>query len=261
MDWSNLITQYRQQLPKDIKVTDAIAQRIYHLVDLTSLKATDTESSIAMLCEKGATSLGRVAGVCVYPQFIRMVATQFSGTTTKAVTVANFPEGERSVDDVLIEIENALEAGAQELDIVFPYKRFIQGDTEFAETFVSTCKAACGDNIILKIILETQRYPSFDTLAEAARCAITGGADFLKTGTGKIEKDTTFDDAIVLLTVIREKSKHTKIGFKAAGGVREVEQAATFLVLAENIMGVNYLAQQTFRIGASQLVDKLIKLA
>lgn len=260
MYWDKVINENIQAL-KPVKDSPQLLQRVFELIDLTSLNATDTEASIAAFCEKAQTSLGHVAAVCVYPQFVRLVAAQFAGTAIKAATVVNFPDGNTPLESVLIEIGRAVQDGAQEIDVVFPYQRYLSGDRQYAQSFVLACKATCGEKVSLKMILETGILSNPATIADASIDALTSGADFIKTSTGKVANGATLEAAATMLLVLRQATLQLKrnMGIKISGGVREIHQAAQYIELADNIMGKDWVTPATFRIGASQLVDQIIK--
>lgn len=259
MDWSREIENYLGSL-SPVKIDLELAQRVVALMDLTTLKSTDSEASVASFCEQARTIYGDVAGVCVYPQFVRIVAETFKGTPIKPITVANFPDGNSSLEKVLIEINQSLENEAKELDIVFPYARYLQGDNNFAEDFVSACKAACGKDAKLKIILETGKLQDFSLIAEAAALVLQNGADFVKTSTGKIAEGATLEAAAVLLITVRDLAQKTgqDYGVKVAGGIKTLEQAAIFIELANKIIGKDKVRPENFRIGSSSLLKDLL---
>jgi deoxyribose-phosphate aldolase len=261
MQWAEVIREATETIKPVTNVSLPLLQRMLSLVDLTSLNANDTESGIAAFCEKAQLSFGHVAAVCVYPAFVRLVAAQFAGTAIKAATVANFPEGSSSLESVLLEIGAALQEGAQEIDVVFPYERYLAGEQQYARTFVAACKAACGDDVILKVILETGALLDPAIIADAALDALTAGADFIKTSTGKIAEGATLEAAATMLLVIKHATPQLKhnVGIKISGGVREIQQAAQYMQLADNIMGKDWVEPATFRIGASKLVDEIMK--
>lgn len=240
-------------------VDSQLCRQIFSLLDLTSLGETDTPAMITALCKKAVTIQGHVAALCVYPQFARQVVDLLAQTPVKTATVANFPQGSDAINVALISIEQSIQAGAQEIDVVFPYQSYLAGDREGARDFVRQCKAACGENILLKVILETGALQEAQIIADASRDVIMAGADFIKTSTGKIKIGATLEAAAIMLLVINEMTPEMKrpIGFKASGGVRTVEEAAKYLELAAQIMGADWISPRTFRFGASQLVDAL----
>src|SRR3990167_1529185 len=178
MQWSDAIEEHVRLL-KPVEQNMALLRRIYSLIDLTSLNENDTEASIAALCGKAQSALGSVAAICVYPQFVPLAAANFARTKVKTATVANFPEGTGSLEAVLSEISLCLQAGAQEIDVVFPYLRYLAGEQQYAHQFVSVCKAACGDDVILKMILETGALIDPTIIADASYEALAAGADFI----------------------------------------------------------------------------------
>jgi len=260
MEWSEVAKEYVDSLGP-IEINQALLQRLYGLIDLTTLNNNDTEESVALFCEKAQSLLGHVAGVCVYPEFIRLVAAQFATTPIKAATVANFPAGNKVLDDVLIEIGRAIQDGAQEMDVVFPYHRYLAGERQFAQNFVATCKAACGDKVTLKIILETGALADPVIIADACYDVLVAGADFVKTSTGKIAEGATLETAAIMLLVIQHVTKQLKryVGFKISGGIRDIQQAAQYVALADKIMGRDWVIAENFRIGTSKLVDEILK--
>ena len=259
MQWTDTVKEYVQAI-KSIKPTQEVAQRLYQLIDLTSLNESDTDDTMALLFAKAQSTYGHVAAVCVLPRFVRLAAAQFANKKIKTATVANFPEGEESLEDVLIEINGALEDGAQEVDVVFPYARYLAGEKHYAHDFVAACKDACG-NATLKVILETGALGDLAIIADASYEAITAGADFIKTSTGKMIDGATLEAATTMLLVIKHALPQLKrrIGLKVSGGIRDISQAAQYVALADQILGHDYVTPDTFRIGASKLVDEILK--
>lgn len=258
MYWAESTQEFIHTL-KPVKPDPALIKRILSVVDLTSLNATDTESSLASFFEKAQTPFGHVAAVCVYPTFLRLAAAEFAKSPVKVATVVNFPEGEASLESVLIDIGSALQNGAQEMDVVFPYRRYLAGERKSAQQFVTACKAACGE-VTLKVILETGAMKDLEMIADASLDVLMAGADFIKTSTGKINVGASLEAAAIMLLVIREVSPKLRrqVGIKISGGVREIQQAVQYLQLADNIMGRDWTTPSTFRIGASKLVDEMI---
>lgn len=261
MDWVKESEAYIQTV-KPVEINTPLISKILSLIDLTSLNETDSEATIAALCNKAYTPFGHVAGICTYPQFVPLTATQFAGSPIKVATVANFPYGSASLDTALLEINRALQDGVQEIDLVVPYSRYLSGDREYVRNYVASCKAACGDNVILKVILETAVLNDLDMVASASKDVLEAGADFIKTSTGKIAQGATPETAATMLLVIRELEPKLgrTLGFKASGGIKELQQAAQYIELADNIMGPRWISPKTFRLGASKLVDEILSL-
>lgn len=260
MEWSKVIKQYTEILAP-VPVNAEVLQKVTTLLDLTSLNESDTESSISAFIEKAYTSFGHVAAVCVYPQFVRLVAAEFAETDIKAATVANFPEGIFSLEKVLLEIGRALQDGAQEIDVVFPYRRYLAGDKVYAQTFVTACKAACGEKVTLKIILETGVLQDLSMIAAASKDALLAGADFIKTSTGKTAIGASVEVAATMLLVIKELQPQLqrRIGIKVSGGLTDISVAAQYIRLADQIMGKTWVSPDTFRLGSSKLIDAIVK--
>lgn len=261
MQWADAIDAEIKAL-NPVKEDMALCRRLYGLIDLTSLNGNDTPESITKLCEKAQSVLGQVAAVCVYPNFVSMVANALVQTSVKVATVVNFPDGASSLEAVIAEINQCLQSGAQEIDVVFPYGRYLAGEQHYAEDFVRACKAACGNTVTLKVILETGALSDPAIIADAAYAALAAGADFIKTSTGKISEGATLEAAATMLLVIKHTEPQVKhrLGCKVAGGIRNIEQAAQYVQLADRIMGKSWVTPDTFRIGASKLIDELLKL-
>lgn len=243
-----------------------LSQQILPLIDLTSLNDTDTEANITALCKKAYRDpLHHVAAVCVYPSFVKLAVSLLADKPVKIATVANFPHGEDSLDEVIRSIEQSIQSGADEIDVVLPYKRYIQSHQVDAEAearhFVQACKTACGDTILLKVILETGAIQDPQLLTSLCRAAILGGADFLKTSTGKMKIGATIEAAATILFAIKLLNKEVKrsVGLKVSGGIRDLKQATEYIELVQRMMGPQWLSPKTFRFGASQLLDVVLE--
>lgn len=228
--------------------------RIFSLLDLTSLNAHDTEQSIQTLCQKAIFPGGHVAAICVYPEFVKTAVTYLANNIPVAA-VANFPTGNESLENVSISIQQSIAQGAREIDVVFPYQEYLTGDKTTALKFIQMCKSICGKNILLKVILETGALQDPVVIAKASQDVIESGADFLKTSTGKISVGATLDAATLMLQAIKDSKK--SVGLKVSGGIRELSQAEQYILLAEKIMGEAWVVPQHFRIGASSLIDSV----
>lgn len=247
-----------QSLPP-VTISASVVQRLVALADLTSLNSDDSNASIAAFLQKADTVFGHVAAVCIYPPFVALASATCKSKHIHVATVVNFPSGNADLSTALVEINNALEDGADEIDIVLPYQRFLANDTDFVRDYIAETKAACGNAAVLKVILETGAYPSLEAIQAATRLAIHAGADFIKTSTGKISQGASLPTAAAILTVIKELQPSIKhaVGFKAAGGIREWDQAVQYVQLAEIIMGKEWVQPKHFRLGVSKLLDNL----
>ncbi|WP_431860616.1 deoxyribose-phosphate aldolase [Azospirillum sp.] len=241
---------------KEAKPTPALARRAVALLDLTSLNDDDTEKSVAALCKRAVTPAGPVAAVCVWPRFVKTARKALKGTPVKVATVVNFPAGEDDGATVAADTRAALKAGADEIDVVLPYRSFIEGARTMPNKILHACREACGDGVTMKVILESGAFPDPDLLAWAGRDAIAAGADFLKTSTGKTNPAATLEAAALMLHTIGQTGR--PVGFKAAGGIRDAATAATYLHLADALMGKGWAKPGCFRFGASGLLDSLL---
>lgn len=236
-----------------------IAHQALGLVDLTSLNDDDSETGIAALCERARTPFGPVAAVCIYPQFIATARAVLGATKEpepiSIATVVNFPDGSSDIERVRDETRQAMAAGADEIDLVFPWRALLDGDEAVGEQVVRACREACPGKT-LKVILETGELLEPTLIRSAGRQAIAGGADFLKTSTGKVAINATLQAASVMLELIRDHGG--QIGFKAAGGIRSTAEAAAYLALAGQILGPEWIDARHFRFGASGLLDDLL---
>lgn len=224
-------------------------KKIFSLLDLTSLNDNDNAATIAALCEKAVGPLGHVAAVCVYPECISYAVEALRNTSIKIATVANFPHGIEEEAQILASIAYALNAGANEIDVVFPYRRYLQGDKKGALNIITACRNFIGSEIILKVILETGVLSNLSTIEEVSEKLILAGANFLKTSTGKVTVGATLEAASTILYAI--KASGANVGFKASGGIRTVEQAMLYIRLAQDIMGKDWVTPEHFRIGTS----------
>jgi deoxyribose-phosphate aldolase len=259
---------------------DALTQIISY-IDLTTLSADDTNESVRALCAKAITPYGAVACVCVYPQFVPIVKEALAAaqskklelhggnasdegeafetdynTSVKIAAVSNFPTGNNDILSTTQDIKQAIALGANEIDVVMPWQRFLAGDAEFVAQFLQQCKAACGNNAQLKVILETGALNTSDLIRSASILAINAGANFIKTSTGKISIGATLNAAESMLLAIRDTNR--EVGFKASGGVRTINDASAYIQLASEIMGTEWLSAKHFRLGASNLLDTVI---
>ena len=238
----------------------ASARQALSLMDLTSLNDTDTDDVITALCQQANTPAGHPAAVCVYPAFIAtarkaLAAAGLSGV--RVATVTNFPDGSTDIERAVSETRSAIASGAHEVDVVFPYRALIDGDSDTGRRLVTACKAACGDSVQLKVIIESGELGTPERIRQASDIAIAAGADFIKTSTGKVPVNATLDAAEIMLTAIRDSGKD--VGFKAAGGIRTAADAEAYLQLAGRLMGADWVTPAHFRFGASSLLNDLLK--
>ncbi len=237
-----------------------IARQILPLLDLTSLNDTDTDADILRLCARAGTQAGTVAAVCVAPIHVAVARQGLARTRlqdrVKVATVVNFPGGEDSVENVLDEARSAVTSGADEIDLVFPYRALMAGDERAGYRLISRCRQAL-TGYTLKVILETGELKDPGLIRTASEIAISAGADFLKTSTGKVAVNATPEAATIMMEAIRDSTR--PVGFKAAGGIRTASEAAVYLDLAADLLGESWLRPERFRFGASGLLDDLLR--
>ncbi|CAB3776320.1 deoxyribose-phosphate aldolase [Paraburkholderia caffeinilytica] len=233
------------------------ALKALHLIDLTSLNDDDTDISIEALVASADTPVGTPAAICVYPRFIETARTALTGKglSLPVATVANFPSGALSPDEAARETAEAVRLGADEVDVVFPYRALLAGDALVGRELVAHSRAAAGGKC-LKVILETGELRQAGLIRLASEIAIEAGADFIKTSTGKVPVNATLGAAAIMLDVIGEAGR--TVGFKAAGGVRRADEAAAYLTLAERLLRPGWATPATFRFGASGLLGNLL---
>jgi deoxyribose-phosphate aldolase len=234
-----------------------IAKRLIPLIDLTRLVENDKDEPIRELCHAAQTTLGPVAAVCIYPNFVRLAKKCLQNTTIKIATVVNFPSGNELLEDCLKEIETALQDGANEIDVVLPYQNYLDNNVDDVREFLQACRGICEKNIILKVILETGALINANVIADAANLAIICGADFIKTSTGKITAGATLDAAATILDVIKKYPQKT-VGLKLSGGIQTMAQAAEYIDLVEKKMGPQWISPRTLRFGASRLLQDIL---
>lgn len=238
------------------------AKRALSLMDLTTLNDNDTDEKVIALCQQAKTAFGTPAAICVYPRFVP-IARQTLKTVgigqVKIATVTNFPHGNDDIEIAVAETKAAVAYGADEVDVVFPYKALIAGNEQIGFDLVAACKSVCAENgVLLKVIIETGELQTEALIRQASEIAIRAGADFIKTSTGKVAVNATLESARIMLETIRDLGVAERVGFKAAGGVKTAEEAAQYLSLATSILGNEWVNTQHFRFGASSLLANLL---
>jgi len=232
----------------------AVARRALPLLDLTDLGETCTETRIDVLCRDAKR--GTVAAICVWPRFVAQGARALAGTGIRVATVINFPAGGEDCARATDDTAEALRDGADEIDLVLPYRALLRGDGALARDMVEAVRDTCG-SALLKVILETGELADPARIREASRLALEAGADFLKTSTGKSPVSATPEAAEAMLGEIRAGGRPA--GLKVSGGLRSVADAAAYLALADRIMGPDWVEPGTFRLGASSLFETLMQ--
>lgn len=236
------------------------AARVLGLIDLTNLHAHCSADDVAELCRRADGPHGRVAAVCVWPRFVAPAVAATRGTGIRVATVVNFPDGDDSVESVLELVAECVDLGVDEIDLVVPYRTLLDGDEAVGDHavvhMVSRVKAALPERCILKAILETGELKRPELIDHVARLALASGADFIKTSTGKTPVSATVEAVEIMLRVLRESPRiDRRPGIKPSGGIRSVVDAMRYLGLADRIMGSSWANADTFRFGASGLLD------
>lgn len=236
------------------------------MCDLTTLEGADTPGKVAALCSKALRpdpadlTVPPVAAVCIYPSLVPHAVERLRGSTVKIASVATaFPSGQSPTDLKVAEAARAAELGADEVDMVIDRGAMLSGSYAKVYEEVRQIKEAIGE-AHLKVILETGELGTYDNVRRASLLAVAGGADFVKTSTGKISPAATLPVTLVMLEAIRDVYEETgrKVGMKPAGGIRNAKQAVQHLVLVNETLGPEWLTPDLFRFGASSLLNDLL---
>ena len=243
------------------------------MVDLTTLEGKDSPEKVRSLCRKAVTpdptdpSLPAVAAVCVYPELVKVARAELDKSEAgKKVSVASvatgFPSGQYPLEVRLYDVRRAVEAGANEIDMVISRGLFLAGQRGKVFDEIAAVKESCGD-AHLKVILETGELETYDLVRAASDLAMNAGLtehDFIKTSTGKVNPAATMGVTLVMLEAIRDHYFKTgiRIGMKPAGGIRSSKQALHYLVMVKETLGDDWLTPELFRFGASSLANDLL---
>ena len=243
-----------------------VKKEIFHCIDLTTLKCTDSEESVMKFTEKvnefvdKYPDLENVAAICVYPNMAEIVSDSLEADNVKIACVSGgFPSSQTFMEVKVAETAMALHVGAEEIDIVMPIGKFLCGDYEGMCDEIGELKDICGEKT-LKVILETGALRTASNIKKAAILAMYAGADFIKTSTGKEAISATPEAALVMCEAIKEYYKETgrKVGFKAAGGIDSVKKALAYYTIVKETLGEEWLNNGLFRIGTSRLTNLLL---
>lgn len=233
----------------------AAARRGLAALDLTNLNEDCTAADVTDLCARAITPHGPVAAVCVWPAFVAQAKSDLGPRSVKVATVVSFPEGDHPTADVLALTRKAVADGADEIDLVIPYKALMEGHPNVVHARVARVKEAAGAAKV-KAILETGVLGDADLIRQASELAIDGGADFLKTSTGKVPVNATPEAARVMLEVIKASGR--PVGLKPSGGVRTTEDAKVYIDMCDEVMGPDWATPRHFRIGASSVLGDFL---
>ena len=236
-------------------------------VELTTLKTTDSETSVLAFTEKvnqfeeAYPTLPHVATICVYPKFAKVVSETLEVEGVEVACVSgSFPSSQSLIEVKTIETQLAVKDGATEIDIVMNVGAFLDGDYETVADEVQQQKEACGEDVAMKVILETGCLKTAKNIKTASLISMYAGADYIKTSTGKLEPAATPEAAYVMCQAIKEYYDETgiQIGFKPAGGLNSVMDALIYYTIVKEVLGEKWLTNQWFRMGTSRLANMLL---
>lgn len=230
----------------------AIARTALACLDLTSLNDHDDDAAIDTLCAQALAGPALPAAVCVWPRFVARARAALPAAVQVAA-VANFPAGALDVAAAVADTRAIVAAGGQEVDLVLPWRALLAGEHAACLALVQAVRAACPGQR-LKLILESGELGSVQAVLSAAQLGLDGGADFLKTSTGKTATGATLQAARVMLEAIAAHPRGAQVGFKASGGIRRVADAAAYIALVREILGPEAAQPARLRFGASGLL-------
>ncbi len=264
-------TEIREKTEKIVSRSSQIKDReimkhIFSLIDLTTLDVTDTDEKVMNYVNKvnqlssKFPDLPNVAAICVYPCFVPLLKENLKVKDVKIASVAaSFPSSQTFTDIKLREVERVLEEGADEVDIVMPVGKFLEGRLDFVFDEIQKIKLLTGKSH-LKVILETGALKDPQTIRHASLLCLEAGADFIKTSTGKTEPGATPEAVYVMCEAIKDFNRATgkTPGIKPAGGISDASTAISYYLIVNQSLGNEWLRPQRFRIGASRLANNLL---
>lgn len=243
-----------------------VYKTVFNCIDLTTLTSTDSPQSVARFTEKVNAfdeqypQFPNVAAICVYPNFVPVVRTVLDVTDVDIAAVSGaFPSSQSFPEVKIAETALAIEAGADEIDIVFNLGNYLDGDYEEVCDEISELKHSTRGGK-LKVILETGALKTAENIKAASVLSLYSGADFLKTSTGKEYPGASLEAAYVMAQCIKEYYEKTgkRVGFKASGGVRTTEDAVKYYTVIKEVLGEEWMSNELFRIGASSLANAVL---
>lgn len=257
-----------QLIEKHLKENDTVEVKkfLFHCIDLTTLKCTDSEQSVMKFTERvnefvdKYPDLDNVAAICVYPNMAEIVNDTLEADNVNIACVSGgFPSSQTFTEIKVAETAMALHAGADEIDIVISVGKFLSSDYEGMCDEIEELKDVCGDKH-LKVILETGALASASNIKKASILSMYSGADFIKTSTGKEKPAATPEAAYVMCQAIKEYFLETgrKVGFKPAGGINTVHDALVYYTIVKEVLGKEWLNNELFRLGTSRMANLLL---
>lgn len=240
---------------------------LFGSIELTTLKTTDSDTSVLAFTERvndfdnEYPDLPHVATICVYPCFAKTVAESLEVDSVEIACVSgSFPSSQARIEVKVAETSLAVADGATEIDIVMPVGKFLSGDYEGVCDDIAELKAACGEDVAMKVILETGALKTASNIKKASILSMYAGADYIKTSTGKLEPAATPEAAYVMCQAIKEYYDKTgiQIGFKPAGGINSVMDALIYYTIVKEVLGEKWLTNKWLRLGTSRLANMLL---
>lgn len=240
---------------------------LFGSIELTTLKTTDSDTSVLAFTERvndfdnEYPDLPHVATICVYPCFAKTVAESLEVDGVEIACVSgSFPSSQARIEVKVAETSLAVADGATEIDIVMPVGKFLSGDYEGVCDDIAELKAACGEDVAMKVILETGALKTASNIKKASILSMYAGADYIKTSTGKLEPAATPEAAYVICQAIKEYYDKTgiQIGFKPAGGINSVMDALIYYTIVKEVLGEKWLTNKWLRLGTSRLANMLL---
>lgn len=252
-------------LPKNRN--EKVYKRCFGAIDLTSLNSTDSKDRIDRFVTRAVElpnhypEVPNVASVCVYPVFVETAGMAIGDSGMSITSVCGgFPSSQTYLEVKMLETAMAVENGADEVDVVISIGEFLNGEYDLMGNEIEMLRNEIGDDIVLKVILESGILAVPEAIHRASVIAMLAGADFIKTSTGKAAVAATPEAAVVMCRAIRTFAEKTgrQVGFKAAGGISTAEDALLYYTIAEQVLGEEWLSPERFRIGASALGNRLL---
>lgn len=240
---------------------------LFGSIELTTLKTTDSDTSVLAFTERvndfdnEYPDLPHVATICVYPCFAKTVSESLEVDGVEIACVSgSFPSSQARIEVKVAETALAVADGATEIDIVLPVGKFLSGDYEGVCDDIAEMKAACGESVPMKVILETGALKTASNIKKASILSMYAGADYIKTSTGKMEPAATPLAAYVMCQAIKEYYDETgiQIGFKPAGGINSVMDAIIYYTIVKEVLGEKWLTNKWLRLGTSRLANMLL---
>uniref|UniRef100_UPI004024E636 deoxyribose-phosphate aldolase n=1 Tax=Prevotella sp. TaxID=59823 RepID=UPI004024E636 len=240
---------------------------LFGSIELTTLKTTDSDTSVLAFTERvndfdnEYPDLPHIATICVYPCFAKTVSESLEVDGVEIACVSgSFPSSQARIEVKVAETALAVADGATEIDIVLPVGKFLSGDYEGVCDDIAEMKAACGESVPMKVILETGALKTASNIKKASILSMYAGADYIKTSTGKMEPAATPEAAYVMCQAIKEYYDETgiQIGFKPAGGINSVMDAIIYYTIVKEVLGEKWLTNKWLRLGTSRLANMLL---